>query len=218
MLPELRTYSMAAMLGACCPSNAGSVPELSSPWTNLLFFFGEADGPIDASVSPDGDWEPTLGAGPVIATFSSPLLEPEVVPVPFWLPIAFVPGIYMPRDMSPTCFTMISMSSSVGITFSSFDLVAWSKKIGMQDGGWLMESSETKLEVNFHNIVSSTLRSRNIPWPCSSRVVSFSPVYNLAARPCYWRGAIRQERKSNKTIIDVRPFSARNWILLRMGS
>jgi hypothetical protein len=56
--------------------------ELLSPRTILLFFSGEADSPVDAPTSLDGDREPDFGAGPVIATFSFPLPEPEVVPAP----------------------------------------------------------------------------------------------------------------------------------------
>jgi hypothetical protein len=134
-LSEPCTCSAVALLGACCPSNAGSVMELLSLRTSLLFFSVEAYGSVDAPVSVDGDREPTLGAGPIITTFSFPLSLTEVAPAPLWPPVASVPGICMPQDMSPSYFIVTSMSSSLGISFSSFDLAACSMKIGMQDGG-----------------------------------------------------------------------------------
>jgi hypothetical protein len=59
-------------------------------------------------------------------------------------------------DMSPTCRTVTSMSSSVGISFSSAGLTAWSKQIGMQGGEGLTKSSEVGSELSFDNITSST--------------------------------------------------------------
>jgi hypothetical protein len=87
-------------------------------------------------VSLDGDWEHALGAGPVSTSFSFPLPEPEVVLTSARPPVTSVSQICMPQDMSPTCRTTTSMSSSVGTYFSSSDIAAWSRKIGMQsDGG-----------------------------------------------------------------------------------
>jgi hypothetical protein len=65
-----------------------------------------------------------------MATFSFPLPKLEVVPVPLWPPTSSVLGIYMPRDASLIYRIAISMLSSMGISFSSFDLIAWSMKIG----------------------------------------------------------------------------------------
>jgi hypothetical protein len=88
----------------------------------------------------------------------------------------------MPRDASPTCRTMISMSSSVGISFNSFDLAKLSMKIGKQDGDGLMKSTETGSEHNFDNMVSSSCVPKSVLRSRSSRVVSLSPVYDQAAR------------------------------------
>jgi hypothetical protein len=41
-----------------------------------------------------------------------------------------------------------------------------------------MKSREDGSMLNFNNIMSNTFRSRSIPLPRSSRVVSFSPVYS----------------------------------------
>jgi hypothetical protein len=65
----------------------------------------------------------------------------------------------------------------------------------------------------FDSITSSTPESRSNPQPRSSRVASFSLVYSHAGRARSWRGAMRFDKKSCSTIIDVKPFSARNWIL-----
>jgi hypothetical protein len=54
----------------------------------------------------------------------------EVVPAPLWPLTASVLGIYMPWDASLIYHIAISMLSSMGISFSSFDLIAWSMKIG----------------------------------------------------------------------------------------
>jgi hypothetical protein len=83
-----------------------------------------------------------------------------------------------PQDASLTYRTVTSMSSSVGIFFNSFDLTAWSMKIGKQDDGGLTRSSEIESELNFNSIVSNTFSPRSVPLPRSSRVASFSPMYN----------------------------------------
>jgi hypothetical protein len=75
---------------------------------------------------------------------------------------------------------VISISSSVGISFNNFDLVAWSKKIGLQGVGGLTKSVEIGSVHSFDSIASNIFGSRSIPWPRSGRVVPFSPVYNQA--------------------------------------
>jgi hypothetical protein len=90
---------------------------------------------VNTSVSLDDDREPDLKADPDVAVFPFPLSELEVVSTLLQLPKASVHGIWMPRDISPVCHTVTSMLSSVGIYFSSCNLAAWSKKIGMQSGG-----------------------------------------------------------------------------------
>jgi hypothetical protein len=112
---------------------------------------------------------------------------------------------------------VISISSSVGISFCSYDLVTWSKQIGMQSSVGLMKSPENRSTLSFDSIASSTFGSRSDPWPCYSHVVSFSPVYSQAGRARYWRGAMHFDSKSNNTIINIKSFSARNWILLTTG-
>jgi hypothetical protein len=47
-----------------------------------------------------------------------------------------------------------------------------------------MRSTEIESEHSFDNIVPSTFMPRSIPRSHSSRVVSFSPVYNQAAWTC----------------------------------
>jgi hypothetical protein len=74
-----RTCPMVALLGACCPCDTGSVTELLSPQTNLLFFSGGAVCLDDAPASLNGDREPALKADPVDTTFPFPLPEVEVV-------------------------------------------------------------------------------------------------------------------------------------------
>jgi hypothetical protein len=71
--------------------------------------------------------------------------------------------------------------------------------------------------LSFNNIVSSTHVSRSMPWLGSSHVASFSPVYSHTGRARSWRGVMRLDKKSRITIIDVKPFSARNWILSSTG-
>jgi hypothetical protein len=80
------------------------------------------------------------------------------------------------------------MPSSVGIAFSSSDLAALSMQIGMQCTGGVMKPVEDRSVLSFDSIVSSTLGSRSIPRPCSSHVVSFSPVYSHAEQARSWRG------------------------------
>jgi hypothetical protein len=41
-----------------------------------------------------------------------------------------------------------------------------------------MRSSMIGSEHSFDSIMSSTFMPRSVPWPRSSRVASFSPVYN----------------------------------------
>jgi hypothetical protein len=123
------TCSTVALLEASYPSDAGAETELPSPRTNLLFS-GEAVSLVDGPTSLGGDRESSLGVDPDMATFSFPLPKLEVVPAPLWPPTASVLGIYTPRDASLIYRIAISMLSSMGISFSSFDLIAWSMKIG----------------------------------------------------------------------------------------
>jgi hypothetical protein len=71
--------------------------------------------------------------------------------------------------------------------------------------------------LNFDSIPASTVGSRSDPLPHSGRVASFSPVYIQAGQGRNWRGVTRFDKKSNNTNIDVKPFSAKNRILLDMG-
>jgi hypothetical protein len=109
------------------------------------------------------------------------------------------------------------MSSSVGNSFSSSNLTEWSKQSGMHGAGELMKSPEDGSTLNFNNIPVSTDGSRSDPRLHSSHVASFSPVYILVRRARNWRGVMRFDKKSNSTIINVKSFSAKNWILLSMG-
>jgi hypothetical protein len=77
-----------------------------------------------------------------------------------------------------------------------------------------MKSPENGSMLSFNNIESNTLRSRSDPLPRSSHVVSFSLVYSQARRTHSRRGEMCFDRKSNITIIDIKPFSARNRILI----
>jgi hypothetical protein len=64
--------------------------------------------------------------------------------------------------------------------------------------------------LSFDSIPVSIVGCRRDPSPHSSRVALFSPVYIQARRERSWRGAMRLDRKSNNTIIDVKPFLAKN--------
>jgi hypothetical protein len=70
----------------------------------------------------------------------------------------------------------------MGITFSSSDLAAWSKQIGMQGTGGLMKSLEDGVVLSLDTIASNIPRSRSDPRLRSSHVASFSPVYNHVGR------------------------------------
>jgi hypothetical protein len=76
-----------------------------------------------------------LGVDSDVTTFSFPLTEPKVEPAPLWPSTSSVSGIYTPQDESLTYRTSTSTSPSMGISFSNFDLAAWSMNIGKQDGG-----------------------------------------------------------------------------------
>jgi hypothetical protein len=122
-----------------------------------------------------------------------------------------------PWDWSLIFHIVISISFSMGISFGNYDLIVGSKKFGIQGAGGLMKSPEDGSTHSIDSIPSGTFRYRSDPWPHSSRVVSFSSVYTQAGRARCWRGAMRFDKKSNSTIIDVKPFSTRNWILFNMG-
>jgi hypothetical protein len=138
----LGAWPMAVLLGAYYAADMGSPTEALSLWNNLLFFSSAAADADDAPTFVGRDREPTLVVHPNVGTSSFPLLELEIEPAPLWLMAAFALGICTPWDASPTYCTAISISSSEGISFNSFDLGAWSKKIGMQAGGRLMKSAE----------------------------------------------------------------------------
>jgi hypothetical protein len=123
---EPHACPVAALLGACCPCDASSEMEPPSPRTSLLFLFRGVVSSNDASTSLDGDRESALEADPDDIVFPFPLLELEEAPVLPWPSVESVSWICMPWDMSPTCHIATSMSSSVGICFSSSDLTAWS--------------------------------------------------------------------------------------------
>jgi hypothetical protein len=108
------------------------------------------------------------------------------------------------------------MSSSVGNPFSSNDLTVWSKQSDMHRPRELMKSAEDRSTLSFYNVLVRTDVSKSDPWLHSSHVASFSPVYIQAGRAHSWRGALRFEKKLNSTIIDVKLFSAKNWILFNM--
>jgi hypothetical protein len=59
-LSEPLTCSMATLLGACCPSDAGSEMVLPSLQTSLLFFSKGEVYSVDAPMSLGGDREPAL--------------------------------------------------------------------------------------------------------------------------------------------------------------
>jgi hypothetical protein len=216
--PELCSYSAAALLRAYYPFDGGSPTEVPSLRISLLFFLRGAVGVVIAPAPLGGDREPTFAAALDVITYSFPLPEPELVPTPLWPLAASVLGICKTCDASLTSRTVTSMSSSMGISFSSMDQTIWSMKIGKQDDGGLMRSPEIESELNFDNILSNTFISRSVPWPCSSRVASFSSVYIQGVRAHYWMGAMHQDKKSDGTISDVKPFSTRNRILLSTGS
>jgi hypothetical protein len=112
---------------------------------------------------------------------------------------------------------MISISSSVGNSFSRSDLVAWSKQSGVHRDKGMVKPCEDESTLNFDSIPVNTVSSRPDPSPCSNRVASFSPVYIQAGRARNWRRGMHFDRKSNSTIIDIKPCSAKNWILFNMG-
>jgi hypothetical protein len=105
------------------------------------------------------------------------------------------------------------MLSSLGNTFSSSDLIAWSKQSGTHDTRGLMKSPEDGSTLSIDIISVITDGSRSDPRPHSSHMLSFSLVYIQAGRARSWSGAMHFNKKSNSTIIDVKPYSARNWIL-----
>jgi hypothetical protein len=104
-----------------------------------------------------------------------------------------------------------------GNSFSSSDLMAWSKQSGMHHTEGLVKSSEDGSMLSFNSIPASTVGSRYDPLPCSSRVASFSLLYIQAGQARMWRGVMHFDQKLNNTIINIKPFSAKNRILLSMG-
>jgi hypothetical protein len=128
--PNPRACPMVALLGACCPYDAGSKMELPSSRTNLLFLSKGVISSNDASTLLDGDWEPAFKADPDGTIFPFPLSKLEVVPVFLQPSVASVLRMWTPQDVSPAYRTVMSILSSVGICFNSSDLTAWSKKIG----------------------------------------------------------------------------------------
>jgi hypothetical protein len=154
--------------------------ELPSLQISLLLFDGGVVYLVNALTSLDSEQEPSLGVDLDDAAFLFPLPESELVSAPPWPSAASIPGIRTPREVSPTCRTTTSMSFSVGIIFNNIDLTSWSIKIGKQDGRGLMTLSEIESELNFDNIMSNTFRSKSVPWSCSSRMASFTLVYNQA--------------------------------------
>jgi hypothetical protein len=125
--PLTVTVFLAATLGSgmgaatfLSPACAAPSPSPSEPHTCSAVALPEAD----ALVSLGGDREPALGAGPDVTTFSFPLPDPKVESATLWPSVSSILGICTPQDTSLTCCTVTSMSFSVGISFSSFDLTA----------------------------------------------------------------------------------------------
>jgi hypothetical protein len=110
----------------------------------------------NASMSLDGDRDLALEADPDDATFSFTLSGPKAASALLQLLTTSILGMCTPQDWSPICRDVISILSSMGISFSSCELTAGSKKIGIQGTGGLMKLPED----------GSTL----------NRMVSFSPV------------------------------------------
>jgi hypothetical protein len=105
----------------------------------------------------------------------------------------------------------------MGNSFTSSDLMAWSKQSGMHYVGGLVKSYEDGSTLRFDSIPASTAGSRSDPLPHSSHVAPFSPMYILAGWVHNWRGVMHFDKKSNGSIIVIKPFTAKNRILLSTG-
>jgi hypothetical protein len=102
------------------------------------------------------------------------------------------------------------MSSNVGIITNSAVLTAWFVEMGSQAAAGTMSSAKNWSVVSAFNLAASRTSSRLDPGQRSSRMMSFTPVYIHAGRwDRSWRGARRFDRKSCRTICEVRSFSAR---------
>jgi hypothetical protein len=142
---------------------------------------------------------------------SRPLLGP---PRP---PATSAPGIYTTRDLSPFYRTAMSFSSRMGSSLSSLICITWSEHGGTQTNKGVTKSVEEGLGLSFPSRVLSTSGAKSDPQPRSSRVVLPSQVNWHTGRMRDWRGAMRLDRKSDNTIIDDRPRSAKYLILSITG-
>jgi hypothetical protein len=80
-----------------------------------------------------------------------------------------------------------------------------------------VKSSEDGSVLSFDSDNVNSFESRSHLSPRSRHVVSFTLVYSYTGREQYWRGVMRFDRESCSAIIDVKPFSARNGVLLFPG-
>jgi hypothetical protein len=83
----------------------------------------------------------------------------------------------MPRDWSPLYTGVMSTSSSVGIVASNAILVVWFAQMGSQTAAGTMKSVKNWSAVSALKLVASRASSRLDPGPCSSCMMSFTPVY-----------------------------------------
>jgi hypothetical protein len=115
---------VVAVFGDCYPDSEGPPTTNLSLQISLFFLYRGVISSDDASTSLGGDWEPTLEADPDGDIFSFPLPEPEVVSTLLRPPAVSVSGMCTPRDWLPVCRAAISILSNVGISFSTYDLIA----------------------------------------------------------------------------------------------
>jgi hypothetical protein len=80
------------------------------------------------------------------------------------------------RDLSPFSRTSMPISSRVGSSLSSLIYAAWPENMGAQTGGGVMKLVEDGSELSFPSRVLNASEANSDPCPCSSRVVSPSPV------------------------------------------
>jgi hypothetical protein len=115
-----------------------------------------------------------------------------------------------PWNWSPLCTRAMSTSSSVGIITNSAVLTAWFVQRGSQPAIGVTSSAKGGSIVIAFKLAASRVSPRLDPGPRSSCMMSFTPVYIHAGRwDRSWRGSRRFDRKSCRTISEVRPFSAR---------
>jgi hypothetical protein len=86
----------------------------------------------------------------------------------------------MPWDWSPCHTEAMSMSSSVGIDFSSAFLASWFMQIGWHNARGVMKLGDDGTGLSLASDIISLSASQVDPAPCSRRVESFTLVYNHA--------------------------------------